>query len=322
MPEVVRQVFDLDLINLTLRSVTPILLAALGGLLCARAGVFNVALEGMMLSGAFMAVVGAYYLKSSFAGVIAGVLGGLLVALIFGVVAIELKADVIVLGVALNLLAVGATAYGLRTIFKTTGTFYDPFLKGLEPVDIPLLKDIPVLGPVLSGHTWLVYLSWALVGVVFYFLFKQVTGLRIRAVGENPVAAETLGVPPGRIQYLAVLLSGALCGLAGAQLAIGQLRNFTENMTAGRGFIALVAVIFGQAHPVGVFGASLLFGFMDAMGLRLSAVPEATRGNLPVQFIYMLPYVATIIALFLLRKRPLGARPGGGQIAMEEAKSG
>ncbi len=318
----IQQTFDLNLLNLTLRVVAPILLAALGGLLCSRAGVFNVALEGMMLTGAFMAVVGAYFLKSSAAGVLAGIAGGLLIALIFGFVAIELKADVIVLGIALNLFAVGATAYGLRAIFHSTGTFYDQNLRGLTPIRVPLLVDVPVLGPVLSGHTWLVYLSWLLVPLVYFFLFKQVLGLRIRAVGENRIAAETLGVRPGRIQYIAILMSGIFCGLAGAQLSIGQLRNFTENMTAGRGFIALVAVIFGQAHPVGVFGASLLFGFMEAVGLRLSSAPEQARGNLPVQFIYMLPYLATLLALFLFRKRSFGAPSAEGQVAMEAAKSG
>lgn len=318
---VIGQIFDLDLLNLTLRVVAPLLLAALGGLLCARAGVFNVALEGMMLVGAFMAVVGAYFGGSSFVGVIAGVLGGVGLALIFAVVAIELKADPIVLGIALNLFAVGATAYGLRAIFNTTGTFYDDALAGLQPIRVPLLADIPVLGPILSGHTWLVYLSWLAVALVWFFLFRQVLGLRLRAVGENPLAAETLGVSPSRMQYLAILLSGVLCGLAGTQLAIGQLRNFTENMTAGRGFIALVAVIFGQSKPVAVFGACLLFGFMEALGLRLSAISEAERGNLPVQFIYMLPYLATLVALFVFRKRrvQIGEREPA---TLSEAKSG
>lgn len=320
--ELVRQVFDLDLLNLTLRAMAPLLLAALGGLICARAGVFNVALEGMMLSGAFMAVVGAYFLQSVLAGVVAGMLGGIAIALIFGVVAVQLKANVIVLGIALNLFAVGATAYGLRVIFNTTGTFYDPALPGLHPIKVPLLAEVPLLGSVLSGHTWLVYFSWVSVALVWFLLFKQVLGLRIRAVGHNPLAAETLGVPPGRIQYIAILLSGIFCGLAGAQLAIGQLRNFTENMTAGRGFIALVAVIFGQSHPLGVFGASLLFGVMEAVGLRLSAVPEQVRGNLPVQFIYMLPYLGTLLALFLFRKRALVIQPAEPQMAMEETKSG
>jgi len=319
----IQQVFDLNLVSLTLLITAPILLAAQGGLLCARAGVFNVALEGMMLSGAFTAVVGAHFLKSALAGVATGVLGGLLIALIFAVVTIELRADVIVLGIALNLLAVGATAYGLRVVFQTTGTFYDPNLKGLDPITLPLVAGIPVLGRVLSGQTWLVYLSWVLVAVLYFFLFRQVLGLRIRAAGENPTAAETLGVSPQRIQYITILLSGVLCGLAGAQLAIGEVRDFTENMTAGRGFIALVAVIFGQAHPIGVFGASLLFGFMETLGLRLSAVPAGVRGNLPVQFIYMLPYLATIIALFAFRKRARVVQPAGGQIAVaEEAKSG
>ncbi len=321
--ELLRDVFDLDLLRLMIRVVAPILLAALGGLLCARAGVFNVALEGMMLTGAFTSVVGAYFLKSSLGGVLAGVLGAVLIALVFAVVAVELKADVIVLGIALNLLAVGATAFALRVVFKTTGTFYDPTLKGLDPVHLPILENVPLLGTVLSGHTWLVYLSWLLVAGVSFFLFRQVTGLRIRAVGENPVAAETLGVSPGRVQYLVILLSGVFCGLAGSQLAIGQLRNFTEGMTAGRGFIALVAVIFGQAHPAGVFGASLLFGFMEAVGLRLTAIPEETRGNLPVQFIYMLPYLATALALLALRKRPLKMQAAAdGQVDTQEAKSG
>lgn len=316
-----QQVFDLDLLNLTLRSVAPILFAALGGLLCARAGVFNVALEGMMLTGAFLAVVAAFFLKSALAGVVAGMLGGALLALIFAAVAIELKADPIVLGIALNLFATGVTAYALRAVFGVTGTFYDPALAGLGPVRVPLLADIPLLGPVLSGHTWLVYASWLAVALVSFFLFRQVLGLRLRAVGENALAAETLGISPDRMQYLAILLSGLLCGLAGAQLAIGQLRNFTENMTAGRGFIALVAVIFGQSNPLAVFGACLLFGFMEALGLRLSAVSETARGNLPVQFIYMLPYLATLAGLFVFRKRRLSFGTGR-QSSLEEAKSG
>jgi simple sugar transport system permease protein len=285
--------FDATLLNSTFRMIAPILLAALGGLICERVGVFNIALEGLMLTGAFAAVVGSYFLGSSVLGVIAGALGGMLMAALFGVFAVYLRGNMIALGIALNFLASGLTTFAMRGLFDVRGTFRDPAIVGLNQINIPLVEQIPVLGPILSGHTWVVYLSWVLVFVTQLILFHHPLGLRARGVGEKPKAATTLGVNVRSIKFGAVLLSGLLCGLAGAQLSLGQVTLFVENMAAGRGWIAVVAVMFGQAHPLGVFGASTLFGFFDAVGFRLQG------SNLPFQFAAMIPYIATLIGLFI-----------------------
>ena len=291
------EIFDASLLNSTLRMITPILLAALGGLLCERAGVFNIALEGLMLAGAFTAVAGSFFLQSSFAGVISGVLGGILMATLFGILAIRFNGNMIALGIALNFFAVGATTFLSRTVFGVKGVFSDPRISGLSPIRIPLINEIPVLGPILSGHSWIVYISWLLVIFLYIMLFHHPLGLRLRGVGEKPQASETLGVNVKATKFMAVLLSGALCGLAGAQLSLGQVTLFVENMSAGRGWIAVVAVMFGQAHPLGVFGASTLFGFFDALGFRLQG------SSLPFQFSAMIPYLATLAGLFIIEYR-------------------
>jgi general nucleoside transport system permease protein len=185
----------------------------------------------------------------------------------------------------------------MRPFFGVRGNFSDPRIKGLGRIDIPLVRDVPVLGPILSGHSWVVYLSWMLVAVAQVVLFRHPLGLRARGIGERPEAAETLGVRVKPFRFTAVLLSGALCGLAGAQLSLGQVTLFVENMTAGRGWIAVVAVMFGRAHPLGVLGASVLFGFFDALGFRLQGE------RIPNQFAAMIPYLATLVALFAFEAR-------------------
>lgn len=292
-------IFDLILANTTLRTVSPVLLAALGGLICERSGLFNVALEGMMLSAAFGAVLGSFFLGGAAWGVLAAIIAAGIVGWMLGFLSINLRGNAIVVGISLNLLVTGATTFLMRQVLGATGTFHDPKLQGLPTWNWPWLKGIPVLGPVVSGHTPIVWLSYLAVPVLSYFLFKTVTGLRIRAVGEHARAAQTLAVSPVRTQYLAVLLCSVLTGLAGAQLSLGQVRLFQEEMTAGRGFIALVAVMFGRAHPVGVLGASLLFGLVDALGTRLQGV------GLPSQVTLMLPFVVTLLALTTLRGRSL-----------------
>jgi ABC-type uncharacterized transport system permease subunit len=284
--------FDLQLLHMTLRTVAPVLLAALGGLICERAGLFNVALEGMMLAGAFGAVLGSFFLGSAGWGVLAAIISAALVGLLLAFLSIHLRGNAIVVGISLNLLVTGLTTFLMRVVLKATGTFHDPQLKGLPAWDLPGI-------PVLSGHTPVVWLSYLAVPALTYFLFQTVTGLRIRAVGEHARAAQTLAVSPAKIQYLAVLICGLLTGLAGAQLSLGQVRLFQEEMTAGRGFIALVAVMFGRAHPVGVLGASLLFGLVDALGTRLQGA------GLPSQVTLMLPFVVTLLALTTLRGRGL-----------------
>lgn len=291
------QIFDATLLNSTFRYITPILFAALGGLICERVGVFNIALEGLMLWGAFFAVVGSYYTENAFIGVMTGMLMGVVLAAVFGTIVIPLKGNMIVSGIALNLLVAGATVFLLATFFGVKGAFQDPKIQGLGKINLPVIENIPILGPILSGHTWLVYLSWVLVIVIYILLFRTALGLRMRGVGEQPVAASTLGVNVNRMRFGAILASGALCGLAGAQLSLGQVTLFVENMSAGRGWIAVVAVMLGQAQPFGVFLASVLFGFADSIGFRLQAY------GLPTQFTGMIPYLVTLIALFIVAAR-------------------
>ncbi|WP_339207937.1 ABC transporter permease [Paenibacillus sp. FSL K6-3182] len=288
---------DVSLYASTLRMVTPILLAALGGAICARVGLFNVGLEGLVLIGAFSGIVGNHFTGNVFAAVLFAVLCSLLFSVLFGFMSIHLKANVIVVGIALNFLALGLTTFSLRAIFDVKGAYYNKDMIGLPKWDIPLLKDIPWLGEVLSGHSPLVYLSIILVIVLQLFLFKTVTGFRLLAAGENPTAAKSLGIKVTRIQYGAVLLCGALCGLAGAQLSLGNVTMFTEGMTSGRGFIALVATMLGQSNPIGVAASSLLFGFMDALSIRLQGFA------LPTHFTMMLPYIVTILAMLFFKDK-------------------
>ncbi|MGG1635585.1 sugar ABC transporter permease [Paenibacillus sp. FSL A5-0031] len=288
---------DVSLYASTLRMVTPILLAALGGAICARVGLFNVGLEGLVLIGAFSGIVGNHFTGNVFAAVLFAVLCSLLFSVLFGFMSIHLKANVIVVGIALNFLALGLTTFSLRAIFDVKGAYYNKDMIGLPKWDIPLLKDIPWFGEVLSGHSPLVYLSIILVIVLQLFLFKTVTGFRLLAAGENPTAAKSLGIKVTRIQYGAVLLCGALCGLAGAQLSLGNVTMFTEGMTSGRGFIALVATMLGQSNPIGVAASSLLFGFMDALSIRLQGFA------LPTHFTMMLPYIVTILAMLFFKDK-------------------
>lgn len=291
--------FDIQLLHMTLRTVVPVLLAALGGALCERAGLFNVALEGMMLAGAFGAVVGSFFLGGAGWGVLVAIAAATAIGLILAVLSLNLRANEIVVGISLNLLVVGLTTFLMRVVLGATGTFHHPDLQGLPQWSPEWLQAVPVLGRLLSGHTPVVWAAYLAVPVLSYFLFQTTIGLRLRAVGEHARAAQTLAVNPLRMQYLAVILAGVLTGLAGAQLSLGQVRIFQENMTAGRGFIALVAVIFGRAHPTGVLLASLLFGVIDALGIRLQGA------GLPSQVTGLLPFVVTLLTLVALRGRGL-----------------
>ncbi len=292
-------VFDATLCHSTLRFAAPILLAALGGLVCERAGVFNIALEGLMLTGAFAAVAGSYWAGSA-AGVTLAVLAGALLAAVLAVFAVGLEADEIVAGIALNLLASGLTVFLLRALFGVKGAFQDPRIQGLSKLDLPVVDRIPILGPLLSGHSWLIYFSVLLVAAVWVLLFHYPLGLRLRGVGEHAQAAATLGVDVKAVRGGAVVFSGMLCGLAGAQLSLGNVSLFVEGMSAGRGWIAVVAVLLGRAHPAGVAVACLVFGFTDSLGFRLQG------REIPSQFTAMLPYVVTLAGLAIIASRRRG----------------
>lgn len=281
-----------DLFLSVLRALTPILLAALGAAICERAGVFNIGLEGMMLIGCFSAVATSWFTGSPWLGVIAAGLAAAAYSLILAVGAVTLRGDAVVLGVAMNLLALGLTGFLLRTVFGVRGTFDDPALSGL---------------PLIGGQSPLTYLSWAAVALIALTLSRHTWGLRLRGVGEAPGAAAALGVNPAKYQYGAVLASGTLCGLAGAQLALSNVTLFSENMTAGRGWIAVVAVMLGRAAPVGVLLAALLFAVAEAVGFRLQGL------GLPQQATDAAPYAVTLAALFLTtagRRRAARTRTG------------
>lgn len=279
------------LINGMISGATPILLAALGGTFTYYAGIFNIAMEGMMLGGAFFAVLGSYYLHSWPLGILCAILGALLMALIFILFAVILRTDEFVTGIALNLFALGATTYLLRQIFKVKGAFANSGIIPIPRLHIPLLQDIPVLGDILSGQNLLVYVALLAVLFAAYLVFKTRFGLRLRAAGYNSASLDSSGVPTSSVRIWALLLCGLLCGLAGAFLSLGYVTLFSENMSAGRGWISLAAVILVNGNPWGIALISLLFGFTDGLGLLL-------QQYLPSQFTSMVPYLATLGALY------------------------
>ncbi|MBZ6486271.1 ABC transporter permease [Priestia aryabhattai] len=291
------ELLDWSLLNATLRMVAPILLAALGGMLCTRVGIFNVGLEGLILIGAFSGIAGNYYTHNVFFAIVIAAGASLIFALLFGMMVVVFKANEIVVGVSINFLALGLTTFLLRTIFHTKGAYYDKNMHGIGTWDIPLIKDIPVIGDVISGQSPLVYFSF-LAAIAFYiFFYRTIFGFRLLAAGYNQVAASTLGLKTIRYQLFAIAACGILCGIAGAQLSLGQVTMFSEGMTSGRGFIALVAMMLGQSQPLGILASSILFGLMDAVSTRLQGF------SIPTEFTMMVPYVLTLAAMFFLRDK-------------------
>jgi general nucleoside transport system permease protein len=298
-----RYVFNVANMQGMLRLSTPVILAGLCALITARAGILNIAGEGMILFGAWFAVAGSFYSGSAWVGLGAAMLSGLVVGGLFALFSLKFRAHIIIMGIAINIFANAATIFLTRAVFKQAGAFADPRIVGLDPIHIPILKDIPVLGPLLSGYSFIVYLTWALVILTTFFLYRTPWGLHLRAVGENPQAAETQGINVQLIRFSAVMASGVFASLAGVYLSLGHLRMYTDQMAAGRGFIGLAVNTFGGGEPYGVFLSSLLFGFVDTIGFRL-------QGDriLPVYFISMLPYVATLVALTVFTVRRERAR--------------
>lgn len=266
----------LSIIFATLRQAAPILITAIGGMFSEVAGVVNIGLEGMMLMGAFAAAVFSYYTGSWVMGLLGSILVGGLTGLVHAVISIKYKGNQTVSGVAINLFASGFTVFMLRVLFK-------------QAANTP---DVP-RSPSILGFSVIVFLIYAIAIWSNYFLYKTVTGLRIRAVGEYPLAADTVGISVTKIRYFSVILSGAFAGIGGAYLSIGALAQFSKEMSAGRGFIALAAVVFGKWKPKGVIFAAILFGFFDA----IQSVIQQYFNTVPPQLIQMMPYVLTLLAL-------------------------
>ena len=282
------EIFTIALIWSTIRLSTPLILAALGGLFSERSGVINIALEGMMLAGAFTAAAVTYGVGNPYIGLLAGMMAGALIAAIHAVACIRYRADQVVTGTALNILMIGMPAFLSGALFLSSGS----------TPQIPKEQLIP----------WIpIVIAFALVPISWYVLYKTPFGLRLRSVGENPEAADAAGVKVARMRYAGVLLSGVLAGIGGAYLSIGQSSLFTRNMTSGRGFIALAALIFGKWRPVQTLLACLLFGFTEAISIQMQGVVKLPSGDdIPVQFIQMVPYILTIIVLagFIGSSRP------------------
>ena len=273
------EIFTISLILSTIRLSTPLVLAALGGMFSERSGVINIALEGMMLAGAFTAAAVTYAVGNPFVGLLAGMAAGMGIAAIHAIACIRYRADQVVTGTAINILMIGVPGFLSGAFFLSSGStpqIAKEHLIPWTPIGIAVV---------------LVPLTW-------YVLYKTPFGLRLRSVGENPEAADAAGVPVARMRYAGVLLSGILAGIGGAYLSIGQSSLFTRNMTSGRGFIALAALIFGKWRPVQTMLACLLFGLTEAVTIQMQGVVKLPSGeDIPVQFIHMVPYVLTIIVL-------------------------
>lgn len=282
-----------EMLSSTIRITTPILLMALGGMLCERANVFNIALEGMALIGSFFAVAFVSFTGGNvWVGLLGGILSGVVYSAIFALTITKFKANHIIASIALNTLAAGLTQFLLTAIFDQQGTYNPPTINKLDNITIPGINKVPILGAI-SGQSIVTYFAVLMVIVFYIYLYKTSAGLRLWSVGESEDAAKTAGVNLTLTKWKAVLISGALCGLAGSYLSIISVSGFTKGMLAGRGFTAFTAYTFGGATPVGSFLASLLFGFAEALGIRI----ELIGSKIPSSIVDMFPYVIALIAL-------------------------
>lgn len=284
------------LINSTIRSTTPVLLAALGSLVCSRSGVFNIALEGQMLVASFTSILVNYYTGNVFLSVTAGVLSGVFIGMIVALLQVKYNAADMVIGTSINLLVGALTSILLSILLGVRGSYSSPDLVSLKKIKIPIINSIPIIGRIFENLTVIDYMAYVLAILIFIYLFRTISGFRVLSVGVNKDAAESLGINGTRVRMSMVVLSGALCGLGGVALSMGQVILFTENMTAGRGFIAMASASMGMNHPIYVIVSSLFFGFSQAIG--------ATMQNLiPSQLTMTIPYIATIVALAIFSNK-------------------
>ncbi len=282
----------IELLRSTILAATPVLLASLGGTYTFYSNVFNIAMEGMMLIGAFMAVLGSFLFNSWSMGLLFGLAGGLLAAIIFIIFAVYLKTDEFVTGIAINMLALGGTTYLLRQIFHVKGAFISSKIVPIPSWNIPILNNIPVIGKIFSGYPFIVYIAILIAFLVQFHIYKTRFGLRLRATGEDDNTVDSVGVSSNKIKSISILLSGLLCGFAGVFLSLGYVTLFAENMSNGRGWIALSVIILTQGKPLGLLLMAILFGFFEGLGLTLQGTV------IPSQFTQMVPYLATLGALY------------------------
>lgn len=294
------EIFNVSLLVAMIRTTAPILLAGLGGAFTAKSGIFNIALEGLMLMAAFGAVLGSYYTGSAWLGVLIAVAIAVAFSLLFALFVVSYKANTMVVGLAINTLAGGATISLMKAFFGTRGSIISAKIVGLPQIHLPFADRLGPLGELLSGYTPFVYLSFLLVFVVGLVFYRTRLGLYVRVIGEKEEAAESLGINVVRIKYAAAALCGVFCGFAGAHLSLGYITMFTENMSSGRGFMALAALIFSDGEPGPLLAGCLLFGLTDALAMRLQGY------GVPSYIVLMFPYLVTLAFLFIIsyRRRP------------------
>ncbi len=286
--KILSTVFSVGTLQQMLRSATPVALAAIGGSMTEHAGIMNIGMDGMILMGAFFGVLGSFLAHTALAGVGLALLMGVLVGMFFALLVVRYKSDEFIIGCALNTFAVGLTSYLSRSYFGTTGTKGNPALPALH---LPFLNKIPILGPMLNDQSLFVYLTWLIMLLAWLFVYKTPYGFWLRASGEKPDTLRTAGISPKRMKWIASILCGVLCALAGAHLSLGHLNGtFAENMSNSRGYIAFACVIFAAANPAKAYLAALMFGFFEAIGLRLQGYVSADLTNI-------IPYVITIIMM-------------------------
>ncbi|WP_320128366.1 ABC transporter permease [uncultured Sphaerochaeta sp.] len=299
--------FTINLLSSSLRLATPVILAALAAALCNRAGVLNLAIEGEMLWGSFIAIVATYLFRNhTVLGVMHPVLAtylGVFVAMIFGAMMgwffawlhTRFRVDLVILSIAINMLASETTVYLMRVLFHQSGTWSDPSIVQLPSYSLPLISRIPMLGKLFSGYNIIVYATWVLAIIMVILFSKTKYGRYLKAVGENPEAARSVGISVKKVQYSALILSGSMACLGGAFLSVGHLTLFTRDMSSGRGWLGNAAALFGFNNPGGSFFAGLFFGIADAVALRLQNVTK-----IPPYVIQILPYFLTLVILGLV----------------------
>ncbi len=304
-----RYVFSVGTLQQMLRSATPVALAAIGGSMTEHAGIMNIGMDGMILMGCFFAVLGSFLFQSAAAGVGLVLVLGVLVGLFFALMVVKFGSDEFIIGCALNTFALGLTSYLSRSIFGVSGAKGNP---ALPVIRIPFLNHIPVLGPMLNNQSILVYLTLVLVVVMWLFVYHTPYGFWLRAAGEKPETLRTAGISPDRMKWLASILCGVFCALAGAHLSLGQLGGaFAENMSNSRGYIAFACVIFAAAHPGKAYLAALMFGFFDAIGLRLQKSVSADLTN-------TIPYLITVVMMVYMVVRSQRRRRHAARSALNQ----
>lgn len=285
--------FSTLVISATIRLTTPILLITIGGCFGQKAKILNIGLESFTLISSFFAMLGSYMFESAWVGLLFGIVSSVIASLVFALFVLYFKSDPIVVGIALNMASWGFTTFLLDVLFNVRGVFIDTRIKSFSNIEIPFIKDIPYFGSIISGYNILVYFAFISVVVAYLVMYKTSFGLRLRGVGLKEIAAQTVGINSLKYKVIAIILTGVFCGIAGSYLSIGGSSMFTENMSAGKGFLALAAIMVGSGNPLLVLLATLLFGYTSAISVSLQFL------KIPSQFVQTVPYVMTVFVLIV-----------------------